>query len=1046
MLALGLALTVAGYRYVRQLTDHERRERFNHETTRISGAVAARLQACEQILRGGVELFDAAGAVDRGQWRHYVESLDIGLRYPGVQAIAFARRIEAAQLGEHERRVRAEGFPAYAVFPAGPRDEYTAIEFIEPFTKRNQRAFGYDMFAQPVRRAAMVMARDSGEAALSGPVELVRETGEDPQKGTLLYLPVYRRELPLHDIADRRGALLGYVYAPFRMGDFLRPVLAAAAAGIRLRLDDAGGGTLFDNAPADVRPLLAGEQTLNLYGRQWRLRYAGTAAFAGASTAPSATAIAGTLYSLLLAVIVFLLGGGRQRARAIAENITTTLRRTEAYQRAIVDGSAEGILTIDEAGIVQTFNRAAEQMFGHAAADVVGRNVTMLMPERFRASHDAHVTHFRPEQYGRIIGLRREVIGQRRNGEEFPMSLSVNAIETDGQRRFVGVVADISDRRRAEQALADADSFRQSILDGAAFGIIATDRDGRVVAANPAAERLWWYRQDEMIGKLALHQLVDGRDLAARADELGKEFGVRVDAGLSALTLRADRGLVDEHEWSARRKDDSSVPIEMAVTARRDGSGRLTGYLAMAYDITERRRREDYIRHLAHHDTLTQLPNRALFNDRMAVAIARARRARNGLALMMIDLDNFKRINDSLGHHVGDQILQAVAARLRDCVRGCDSIARMGGDEFAILLPDLADAHSIVRSAQAVVSAMARPIVVGPHELHVTASVGISRYPADGHDPVTLLKNADTAMYKAKLGGRAGYRLFTQDMLVEAEQRILIETELRRALARGEFEMHYEPQISLATGEVSGVEALIRWRHPERGLVPPSAFLAVAEETGLIIPIGYWTLNSACREAVELQRRLGQSLSVAVNLSPKQFAHPELVEQVRAALAGSGLPASKLVLEITEGALMAQSEDTTFILKTLRELGVAIAVDDFGTGYSSLSYITRFPIDLLKIDRSFVHDIIDDPADAAVARAIIAMAHGLKVRVVAEGVETEAQLVYLRERACDAAQGYYIGSAAPADAFTLQGHHFCMPSPAAELPSKLIELRRLREG
>ena len=1043
VLALGFAVTAISYRYVRGLTERQREERFDRETLRMAAEIERRLQAYEQILRGGVGLFDALDTVDRGQWRRYVDSLAVGEHYPGVQAIAFARRLTPAELADHERRVHAEGFPAYAVFPAGPRDEYTAIEFIEPFSGRNQRAFGYDMFSQPTRHQAMVAARDVGEPALTGPVQLLQETGDDVQAGTLLYLPVYRQGMPLHSVADRRNALLGYVYAPFRMGDFLQPVVAAAANGVYVRLDDEDGGLLVD-MPTPMRAVLTSERHIPAYGRRWRLHFAATATFVGPTSAPQATVAAGAACTLLLAAIVFLLGSGRERARVLAERMTTALREAEAYQRAIVDSSAEGILTIDERGIVQTFNRAAEQMFGYAAADIVGHNVAMLMPERFRTIHDSYVLNFKPEQYGRIVGLRREVVGQRRNGEEFPLSLSVNAIEAVGLRRFVGVVADIGERRHAEQALAEANNFRQSILDGAAFGIIATDPDGRISAVNPAVERLWWYRHDELVGLVSLQHLLDASDIGARAEALGKEFGVAVPADFSALKLRADRGLADEREWLARRKDGSSVPIEMAVTARRDGSGKLTGYLAMAYDITERRRREDYIRHLAHHDVLTQLPNRALFSDRMAVAIARAHRLKNQFGVMMIDLDNFKRINDSLGHHVGDQILQAVAVRLRDCVRESDSIARMGGDEFAILIDDLADEHSIVRSAQAVVAAMSRPIVVGPYELHVTASVGISRYPADGTDPVSLLKNADTAMYKAKAAGRAGYRMFTQDMLIEAEQRIIVETELRRALARDEFEMHYEPQVSLVNGEVYGVEALIRWRHPQRGLIAPAEFLGVAEETGLIIPIGYWSLQTSCREAVDLQRRLGQPLNVAVNLSAKQFAHAELLDQVRKALAGSGLPPAQLVLEITEGTLMAQSEGVTATLEALRTLGVAIAVDDFGTGYSSLSYITRFPINLLKIDRSFVHDIIDDPADAAVARAIIAMAHGLNMRVVAEGVESEAQLRYLRDSACDAAQGYYIGAAAPADAFTLQGYHFCKPSTAAELPAKIRELQAQR--
>lgn len=1173
VMIFGLLLTQRIYRYVDQTARAARQAQFLHETGRIATALSSRLQAYEQVLRGGVGLFGASDAVNREEWRRYVDAIDINETYPGVQAIAFARHLHAAELDAYQQQIRREGYADYSVFPAGARTEYAAIEYIEPFTGRNQRAFGYDMFSEATRRAAMTMARDSGRAVLTGPVQLMQENGEDLQVGTLLYLPVYRAQLPPHDVIGRRHDLFGYVYAPFRMGDLIRPVLTGGANGVHLQLSDVDGGTLFDDRPDKVRPILTASRRMDLYGRHWQLRFAAMPGFGGGASMAPATAVAGVICTLLLALVTLLLGSGRQRAQLLAQRMTASLRENEAYQRAIVDSGAEGILTIDERGFVQTFNRAAEQMFGYPSPEVIGRNVSMLMPARFRGDPAHDVMNFNPDRDSRIVGLRREVTGLRADGKEFPMSLSINVIDAEGQRRFVGVVSDISERRAAEQALrdseerfrlmvssvsdhaiirldpeghvstwnegaqrikgykadeiigqhfacfytpedlaagkpahalqiaadkgqfadenwrlrkggerfwasvvitalrdpggklvgfvkvvrdlserrsaeeaiAEANRFRQSILDGAAFGIVATDASGRISATNPAAERLWWYRRNEMVGSLQLTDLINEADLEQRASALAKEFGVVSPVGFEALKLRADRGLADEHEWNGRRKDGSSVPLEIAITARRDADGAIVGYLAMAYDITERRRREEYVRHIAHHDALTQLPNRSLFSDRAGVAIVRARREHTQVGVMMIDLDNFKRINDSLGHHVGDQMLITVAARLKECVRECDSIARMGGDEFAILLPDIRDAANIVRIAEAVTAAIDHPVVVGAHELHVTASVGISTYPDAGDDPATLLKNADTAMYKAKVGGRNGYRIFTQDMLLEAEQRIVIETELRRALARGEFEMHYEPQVTLQTGEVFGVEALIRWRHPERGLVSPAEFLSIAEETGLIVPIGYWTLHTACREAAALQKRLAQRLTVAVNLSPKQFAHSELMQNVQSALAHSGLAAELLVLEITEGALMANSDETMDKLHALRGMGIEIAVDDFGTGYSSLSYITRFPIDLLKIDRSFVRDIIDDPADAAVARAIIAMAHGLGIKVIAEGVETMEQLTFLRERTCDAAQGHYIGRGAPIDTFALQGYHFCKPTPASDLPAKIICMREARE-
>jgi len=582
----------------------------------------------------------------------------------------------------------------------------------------------------------------------------------------------------------------------------------------------------------------------------------------------------------------------------MALEMTAALRLSEAGQRAIVDSSSEGIVTIDMGGIVLSFNRAAERMFGYPAAEVIGRNVSRLMPSRFRAAHDGYVSNFKPVDHGRIIGLRREVTGLRRDGTEFPMSLSINVIESAGPRRFVGVIADIS----------------------------------------------------------------------------------------------------------------------------------------------ERKRHEEHIRHIAQHDDLTQLPNRALLQDRIDTALARAQRAGSLIGVLMIDLDHFKRINDSLGHHVGDQVLLTVAERLTHCVRGIDSVARMGGDEFVILLTDLRDTTSIDRVAENVISAFLQPITVGTYDLLLSASVGSCQYPLDGLDCATLLKNADAAMYQAKAAGRGCYRSFSADMMHAVHQKLTLEGEMRQAISRGEFSMHYEPQINLDTGEVTSMEALIRWHHPQRGLISPAEFIPVAEETGLIVAIGEWTLRTACLEARQIQQRLNRPLSVAVNLSPRQFSQPNLVEQVQRALALSGLEPESLVLEITEGSLMAKSEDTIRVLRRLRLLGIAIAVDDFGTGYSSLSYITRFPVDVLKIDRSFVRDICEDHADAAVAQAIIAMAHGLGIAVVAEGVETREQLEFLRSRGCDSAQGYLVGRGTPAAAFIGQGHRFSSTRAAGKKHAHVVPL------
>ncbi len=412
------------------------------------------------------------------------------------------------------------------------------------------------------------------------------------------------------------------------------------------------------------------------------------------------------------------------------------------------------------------------------------------------------------------------------------------------------------------------------------------------------------------------------------------------------------------------------------------------------------------IEHLAYHDALTGLPNRPLFIDRLIVALAQADRSGQNLAVLFLDLDRFKDINDSLGHSVGDALLKAVADRVRRCVREGDTVARLGGDEFTLLIPKVEGVEDAAKVAQKVIETLKIPFMIADRELFVTTSIGMSLYPADGLDPETLLRNADTAMYRAKEQGRDNYQLYAPAMNARALERLALENMLRRALLQNELVLHYQPLIDLRARSVAGVEALIRWQHPELGLLSPAHFISVAEVSGLIIPIGQWVLRTACKQIRTWQKRTGHNVSISVNLSARQFQQPDLVEEIRAALDETGIKPSSLELEITESNAMQNAENTIRLLKELKALGVRIAMDDFGTGYSSLNYLKRFPIDTLKLDKMFVQDIATDKSDAAIVSAVILMAHSLELKVVAEGVETEEQLAFLEAQHCDRIQGY----------------------------------------
>jgi diguanylate cyclase (GGDEF)-like protein len=435
-------------------------------------------------------------------------------------------------------------------------------------------------------------------------------------------------------------------------------------------------------------------------------------------------------------------------------------------------------------------------------------------------------------------------------------------------------------------------------------------------------------------------------------------------------------------------------------------------------DVTETRRLTSQLAYQANHDALTRLPNRTLLQDRLGHALVRAQRSHQQLAVLFIDLDHFKRINDSLGHAAGDSLLRVVAERLQTCVREEDTVARLGGDEFVILLEDLPHGELATRVACQVLQALSPPFRVAGHEFFITSSIGISVFPKDGEDVQTLLKQADTAMYRAKEQGRNTFQFYTAALNVAILARLSLEHDLRYALARAQLRVHYQPQVDLERNQVMGVEALLRWQHPQRGLVLPSEFIPLAEDTGLILPIGEWALRTACAQGKAWQDQGLGPLRVAVNLSARQFLQAELLGLIAETLRESGLPPACLELEITESLLMRDIDGAISTLGALKAMGVQLAIDDFGTGYSSLSYLKRFPLDRLKIDRSFVRDITTGADDAAIALAVIAMAHSMRLQVIAEGVETATQLAVLQSGGCQQMQGFYFGYPLAAQAIT----------------------------
>jgi diguanylate cyclase (GGDEF)-like protein/PAS domain S-box-containing protein len=584
--------------------------------------------------------------------------------------------------------------------------------------------------------------------------------------------------------------------------------------------------------------------------------------------------------------------------------------------------------------------------------------------------------------------------------------------------------SDATELKANEERYRNLSNFTTSVFETAPFSIIEADLNGVIRAMNGAAEKLTGYKRTELVGCASITALHDPRELNRRSDDVTADPGSPVD-GFKVLAARARHGEVDEREWTYVRRDGSTLPVHLAVTAVRDAAGEVTGFVAIASDISERKQMMTYLTHMASHDQLTGLPGRTLLRERIAEAIERAMLHNRKVAVFVIDLDHFKRMNDSMGHRAGDEVLVGMAERMRQSLRRSDTLGRLGGDEFVVVMPHIANVPDVERCAQRLVDRVANTAMVGDIEVNLTASVGVCIYPDFAQDVDSLLERADAAMYAAKENGRSQYQMFAEAMLKASQERMSMDTALRHALARDEMFLHYQPIVSLTTGRVVGMEALLRWHHPKQGMIPPVTFIPLAEDTGQIIPIGEWAMKRACQQAKQLSQELGMELSISVNLSPRQFEQANLLQVIEEALAESGLPAHELQVELTENTLMINSASNLEKLQQIRKLGARVAIDDFGTGFCSFSYLLQYPVDRLKIDQSFVLKSDTEPNAATVVSTIVAMSHHLGIKVIAEGVETMEHLSFLAKRNCDEAQGYYFARPVPASAFaeTVQAIH-----------------------
>jgi len=719
-----------------------------------------------------------------------------------------------------------------------------------------------------------------------------------------------------------------------------------------------------------------------------------------------------------------------------ARDITDRTRAAEVLQereqrlRGILDTVADAIITINTKGIVVAFNKAAEHIFGYEAREVLGHNISMLISEPHATNHDQYLANYLETGKKKIIGVAgREEVGVRKNGESFPLELAVSELRHGTKRFFTGVVRDITGRKQAEEQIRRAhdeleirveertreltqeiverhraeDKLRLAgeVIEALTEGVVIIDPDFRISSVNPAYTIISGFNVEEVIGNFPINHTALSQG-GAMFDEMW--------SGLEA------RGRWEGEFWNLR-KNGEEYAERLSVTAITSPTGEVMQFAAIISDITKRKQDEERILYQANYDSLTGLPNRSLFLDRLTQAINNMERSEKTLGLLFIDLDGFKLVNDTLGHDVGDMLLKEAAKRLGACVRTGDTVARLGGDEFTIIMPNLDDSKNAPLLAQRVLDSLARAFLLGGHEAFVSASIGITIYPDDATDAQELLKNADSAMYRAKEEGKANYQFYTSDMNDQIKERLIVKNGLSKALENDEFVLLYQPKLDLKTNRVTGAEALMRWESPDMGLVSPVKFIPVLEETGMVVEVGEWAIHTACRQHAEWLKQGLPPIKVAVNLSARQLREPSFVNIVKTALKNAGLPSSAIEIEITESMLMSDAPIIVAALEDLHDFGVHISMDDFGTGYSSLSYLKRFPIDTIKIDRSFVNDIHVDADDAEIIHTIINMGHTLNRKIIAEGVETEEQLDILKAYRCDEIQGYFFSRPLPSADF-----------------------------
>ncbi|ACL72932.1 diguanylate cyclase/phosphodiesterase with PAS/PAC and Chase sensor(s) [Thioalkalivibrio sulfidiphilus HL-EbGr7] len=1156
-LAAGLLLTFFFATLAKDLAEEDAIDHFSFAADQVTVKIDERLRAYALVLRGGAALFDASEEVTRDEWRAFTDKLSASETVVGIQGIGFSLLIRPEELEDHITRIRAEGFPEYQVWPAGERELYSAIVYLEPFRGRNLRAFGYDMFSEPVRRAAMIQARDTGMAALSGRVELVQETGTGVQPGTLMYVPVYRQGAAWGTLEERREALIGWSYSPYRMYDLMGGILGndhqhlnGQAVGLSIYDGEARPENLlyrnFESALDTGPSLFFRQRVIDFNDRQWTLHFDHLDPSSGIDyTSAWATLAGGLVLSGLLFSLLLSMANTQARALRIADQLTVDIRDREArlsdseYRwRFALEGAGDGVwdwnledntvyfsrrwksmlgfedqeigqgldewqrrvhpddldstlaelkgylngdrgeyvsehrmrckdgswkwildrgmvvsrdgqgrplrmigthtdisgqkaleaareeilarlqtITSRVPGVVYEFRLQADGRSCFPYASEAIRQIYRVSPEEVKTDASAVFAILHPDDYDAVVesiqhSARHLTPWRHEYRVKFPDGTvrwlygdSLPHREPDGSTLWYGFITDITERKEAEAALRKAHSetqrFREA-LDYVSSFIYMKDTQSRYTYANRATLELFGTNDHDLPGSDDFRFFSDSTAHRLREIDrhvfLGEQTSEEIEAvdpgGHRRVYLEIKTPIYDETE-----RDE------------------VIGLLGISTDITAIKEHERQLEHIAHFDALTNLPNRVLLADRLHQAMAQAVRRGHHLAVAYLDLDGFKAINDRYGHAVGDKLLMAVAQQMHEVLREEDTLSRLGGDEFVAVLLDLADVEACVPLLTRLLAAAARPVSIEGRELRISASLGVTFYPqAEQIEAEQLLRQADQAMYQAKLAGKGRYHVFDAELDRSVRTHHESLERIRSAFENDEFVLHYQPKVNMRSGAVIGAEALIRWQHPDKGLLPPGDFLPVIEDHPLAIELGEWVITRALQQMASWQTA-GLVLPVSVNIGASQLRQDTFVSRLRTLLDGfPEISPGSLELEILETSALGDLALVTRLLDQCRAIGVNIALDDFGTGYSSLTYLKRLPAGVVKVDQSFIRDILMDPEDLAILDGVLGLAGAFNRQVIAEGVETVEHGDMLLRIGCELAQGYGIARPMPAEA------------------------------